>query len=119
VLAAMPRVLDVAAQVPHCALRAYVLGDRAHDLAITADEIAEMARLTEEAMRAGAVGFTTSRTILHRSKHGLVPGTHSTPEELLALGRALGAAGHGVFEMVADLPRVVRVRTGQEHNEAV
>ena len=44
-LAAMPRVLDVAAQVPHCALRAYVLGDRAHELDITSDEIAEMARL--------------------------------------------------------------------------
>ena len=102
-LAAMPRVLDVAAQVPHCALRAYVLGDRAHADEIDADAIAAMARLTEEAMRAGAVGFTTSRTILHRSKHGLVPGTNSTPEELLALGSALGAAGHGVFEMVADL----------------
>src|SRR5215510_12514397 len=102
-LAAMPRVLDVAAQLPHCALRAYVLGERAHDLELSDDEIAAMARLTEEAVRAGAVGFTTSRTILHRSKHGLVPGTHSTPEELLALGRALGKAGHGVFEMVADL----------------
>jgi N-acyl-D-amino-acid deacylase len=62
-----------------------------------------MARLTQEAMRAGAVGFSTSRTILHRSRHGLVPGTRSTPEELLALGGALGAAGHGVFEMVSDL----------------
>jgi N-acyl-D-aspartate/D-glutamate deacylase len=102
-LAAMPRVLDVAAQVPHCALRAYVLGDRAHADEIDADAIAAMARLTEQAMRAGAVGFTTSRTILHRSKHGLVPGTNSSPEELLALGSALGAAGHGVFEMVADL----------------
>ncbi len=102
-LAAMPRVLDVAAQVPHCALRAYVLGDRAHDDHVDAEAIAAMARLTEEAMRAGAVGFTTSRTILHASKHGLVPGTHSTAAELLALGGALGAAGHGVFEMVADL----------------
>ena len=102
-LAAMPRVLDVAAQVPHCALRAYVLGERAHDDQLSGDEIAAMARLTEQAMRAGAVGFTTSRTILHASKHGLVPGTSSTPEELLALGGALGAAGHGVFEMVADL----------------
>ncbi len=102
-LAAMPRVLDVAAQVPHCALRAYVLGERAHDLDLSDDEIAAMARLTEEAVRAGAVGFSTSRTILHRSRHGLVPGTHSTPAELLALGRALGAAGHGVFEMVSDL----------------
>jgi N-acyl-D-amino-acid deacylase len=102
-LAAMRRVLDVAAQVPHCALRAYVLGERAHEVELSADEIGAMARLTEEAVRAGAVGFTTSRTILHRSRHGLVPGTFSTPEELLALGRALGAAGHGVFEMVADL----------------
>ena len=102
-LAAMPRVLDVAAQVPHCALRAYVLGDRAHELDITSDEIAEMARLTQEAMCAGAVGFSTSRTILHRSRHGLVPGTHSKPEELLGIGNALGAAGHGVFEMVSDL----------------
>jgi len=102
-LAEMPRSLDVAAQVPHCALRAYVLGDRAHDLELTESEIAEMARLTTEALRAGAVGFSTSRTILHRSRHGLVPGTHSTPEELLAIGSALGAAGHGVFEMVSDL----------------
>ncbi|HUI25267.1 MAG TPA: amidohydrolase family protein [Candidatus Kryptonia bacterium] len=102
-LAAMPRVLDVAAQVPHCAIRAYVLGDRAHDLDLSDDEIREMARLTGEAMRAGAVGFSTSRTILHRSRHGLVPGTHSKPHELLALGRALGDAGHGVFEMVSDL----------------
>jgi N-acyl-D-aspartate/D-glutamate deacylase len=102
-LAAMPRVLDVAAQVPHCALRAYVLGERAHDLDLSGDEIAAMARLTEEAARAGAVGFSTSRTILHRSRHGLVPGTHSKAEELVALGRALGRAGHGVFEMVSDL----------------
>ena len=102
-LAEMPRVLDVAAQVPHCALRAYVLGERAHDLELSNDEIAAMARLTEDAVRAGAVGFTTSRTILHRSKHGLVPGTYSAPAELLALGRALGKAGHGVFEMVSDL----------------
>jgi N-acyl-D-amino-acid deacylase len=102
-LAAMPRVLDVAAQVPHCALRAYVLGDRAHDDRLAPGEIAEMARLTADAMAAGAIGFSTSRTILHRSRHGLVPGTQSTPEELLGIGRALGAAGHGVFEMVSDL----------------
>ena len=102
-LARMPRVLDVAAQVPHCAIRAYVLGERAHDLEVTGEEIAEMARLTREAMRAGAVGFSTSRTILHRSRHGLVPGTRSKPEELLAIGAALGDAGHGVFEMVSDL----------------
>ncbi len=98
----MSRVLDVAAQVPHCAIRAYVLGDRAHDLELTSDEREALARLTLDGLRAGAVGFSTSRTILHRSVHGLVPGTRSHPEELLAIGRAMGEAGHGVFEMVSD-----------------
>src|SRR3954452_3187498 len=60
-LDATHRVLDIAAQVPHAALRAYVLGERAHDDATT-DEITEMARLTQEALEAGAVGFSTSRT---------------------------------------------------------
>src|SRR3954451_16086137 len=99
-LDAMPRVLDIAAQVPHAAVRAYVLGDRAHEEA-TADEIGEMATIVEDALRAGAVGFTTSRTILHRSKHGLIPGTDVTPDELLAIGDAMGRAGHGVFEIVS------------------
>jgi N-acyl-D-amino-acid deacylase len=102
-LGTMKRVLDVAAQVPHCAIRAYVLGERAHEVDVSEAEIAEMSRLTRDALRAGAVGFTTSRTILHRSRHGLVPGTHCTAEELLGIGRALGEAGHGVFEMVSDL----------------
>ena len=98
---AQERVLDIAAQVPHAALRAYVLGERAHEAA-DADEIVEMARLTTEALEAGAVGFTTSRTFLHRSKHGLVPGTSAPPDELLALGDAVGAAGRGVFQLIAD-----------------
>ena len=101
-LATMKRAIDVAAQVPHCAIRAYVLGERAHAEAVTEGENAEMSRLTREALGAGAIGFSTSRTILHRSRHGLVPGTRSTPEELLGIGRALGEAGHGVFEMVSD-----------------
>jgi N-acyl-D-amino-acid deacylase len=101
-LEGMERVLDIAAQVPHCAVRAYVLGERAHDLEVTDDEIAQMATITRDALAAGAVGFSTSRTILHRSIHGLVPGTYSHPKEILALGKALGDAGHGVFEMVSD-----------------
>ncbi len=77
-LGAMPRVLDVAAQVPHAAVRAYVIGERAHEEA-SADEIAEMARLVARGdARPARSGFTTSRTILHRSKHGLVPGTVGT-----------------------------------------
>ncbi|HJR26902.1 MAG TPA: amidohydrolase family protein, partial [Acidimicrobiales bacterium] len=98
----MPRTIDVAAQVPHCALRAYVMGERAHDNDTTAEEIAEMSRLAEEALRAGACGVSTSQTILHSSKHGLVPGTHAMPEELVALGEAVGRAGHGVFQIISD-----------------
>ena len=97
----MPRSVDVAAQLPHAALRAFVMGDRAHDEA-TPEDIAAMAALTEEAMSAGAVGFTTSRTILHRSKHGLVPGTSAPPDELLAISDAMGRAGRGVFQLVSD-----------------
>ena len=100
-LDASPRVLDIAAQVPHAALRAYVLGERAHEDATTA-EIGEMARLTQEALEAGAVGFSTSRTFLHRSKHGFVPGTHAPIEELMAIGDAVGRAGHGVFQLIDD-----------------
>jgi N-acyl-D-aspartate/D-glutamate deacylase len=94
-------VMDVAAQVPHCAVRAYVMGERAHDDA-THDEIAQMAGVVERAMRAGAAGFSTSRTVLHRSRHGYVPGTAAPADELFAIGGALGAAGHGVFQMVSD-----------------
>ncbi|MEA3055431.1 MAG: hypothetical protein QOD30_863, partial [Actinomycetota bacterium] len=96
-----PRVLDVAAQIPHAALRAYVMGDRAHEDA-TYDEVQQMADLAEQGLRDGAIGFTTSRTILHRSKHGFVPGTTAPVEELMAFADAIGRAGHGVFELVSD-----------------
>src|SRR5687768_8263598 len=57
-LAAQPRVMDIAAQVPHAALRAYVMGEQAHDDDATADDIEAMARLTQEALEAGAAAFT-------------------------------------------------------------
>jgi N-acyl-D-aspartate/D-glutamate deacylase len=102
-LDALPRVLDVGTQVPHCAVRAYVMGERCHDDIATPEEIEEMARVTREGVRAGALGFSTSRTILHRERNGpLVPGTYCRPEELLALAGTLGEVGHGVFEMVSD-----------------
>jgi N-acyl-D-aspartate/D-glutamate deacylase len=101
-LDATPRAIDVAAQVPHAALRAYVMGERAHERDATPDEIAAMSMLAEEGLRAGACGVSTSRTILHSSKHGLVPGTDAPPDELLALGDAIGRAGHGVFQLVSD-----------------
>jgi N-acyl-D-amino-acid deacylase len=81
------------------------MGQRSADnLEPTAAEIAEMARLVEEGMRAGALGFSTSRTILHKSIDGeLVPGTTATEPELVALGKAMAASGHGVFELTSDL----------------
>ena len=101
-LDSMPRTVDVAAQVPHTALRAFVMRDRAHEDA-SSDEIAEMADLLAEAVQAGAVGFTTSRTILHRSKHGLVPGTSAPHDELRALADAMGAVGgRRVFQVITD-----------------
>jgi N-acyl-D-amino-acid deacylase len=101
----MPRGLDVAAQVPHGALRTYVMGERgAKNEKATAADVVEMARLVREALVAGALGFSSSRTILHRAKDGeVVPGTTASDEELFGIGRAMGAAGHGVFEVASDL----------------
>lgn len=98
------RVLDVAALVPHGALRAYVLGEgRANDDA-TAAEIAEMAALARDAVLAGAVGVSTTRTILHRAKDGeLAAGTTAAAEELIGIGEALGKAGHRVFSVASDM----------------
>lgn len=103
----LPRTVDVACHVPHGAVRAYVLGDREKPGAIpTEADIAEMSRIVEEGVRAGALGFSTSRTVLHKSIDGeLVPGTTATAEELIAIGRAMGRVGYGVFEMASDLKR--------------
>ena len=106
-LEALPRTVDVATHVPHGAVRAYVMGERgANNAAPTEDEIAAMSRIVEEGLRAGALGFSTSRTVLHKSVDGvLVPGTTATKEELIGIGRAMGRVGHGVFEMASDLKR--------------
>ena len=100
-----PRVLDVATQVPHGAVRAYVMGERgARNEAANDDDIAQMARLVREGVEAGALGFSTSRTVLHLSKDGEpVPGTFANAAELIGIGRALAEAGHGVFEMASDM----------------
>jgi N-acyl-D-amino-acid deacylase len=106
-LEAMPRTVDVGTHVPHGAVRAYVLGDREKPGAVpTEEDVAEMSRIVEEGVRAGALGFSTSRTVLHRSVDGeLVPGTTATAEELIAIGRSMGRVGYGVFEMASDLKR--------------
>jgi N-acyl-D-aspartate/D-glutamate deacylase len=104
-LAGMRRAIDVAAQIPHGAVRAYVMGERgAHNEESTPDEIASMAAIVRDALRAGAIGVTSSRTLLHRAKNGEhVPGTFASEAEMLALGRAMGDAGHGVMELATDM----------------
>jgi N-acyl-D-aspartate/D-glutamate deacylase len=95
-----PHVLDIGTQIAHGPLRAYVMGERgaANEPATPAD-IAEMARLVEQALRKGALGFSTSRTPIHRSKSGeLVPGTTAGDDELFGIGEAMRRAGHGVFQ---------------------
>ena len=101
----MARAVDVSALVPHGAVRAYVMGDRGGQNAeATPDEIEGMAKVVREAVEAGAVGFSTTRTLLHRAKDGeLAAGTTASADELIGIGMALGEAGAGVFELASDM----------------
>lgn len=101
-----PKALDIGAQIPHSAVRAYVMGDRAihHDEASPAD-LAAMRELVRDALQAGAIGFSTARTFLHKyDERKYPPGTFATEDELMALGSVLGEVGHGVFQMTANHP---------------
>jgi N-acyl-D-amino-acid deacylase len=99
-----PRAIDICAQAAHLPTRVYVMGDRAvRREPATADDIAEMRRLTVEALRAGAFGFTTSRTDSHKTPDGdLVPSRDADDHELLGIGQALGITGTGAFGMNSD-----------------
>ena len=103
-LEAKPRAIDVGTQVPHGAVRAYVLGERCNtDYVPNEAEIAQMAALVREGVEAGALGFSTSRTLLHRDVRGVhVPGTFAGSDEMLALGMAMKGLRHGVYELVSD-----------------
>jgi N-acyl-D-aspartate/D-glutamate deacylase len=99
-LEAMPRSINVATQVPHAAVRAYVMRDRAHDPA-TAEDLDAMSGIVRDAIRAGALGFSTGRTAGHRDVHGNpVPGTYAHEDEVLALLDAMTVGGHGVLQIV-------------------
>ncbi len=94
--------MDVGTQIPHSAVRNYVMGERAlrHEDA-TEDDLAAMSRIVVDGLKAGALGFSTSRTVGHRSVSGEpIPGTFAEKAELLALGQALRRAGKGVFQAV-------------------
>jgi N-acyl-D-amino-acid deacylase len=95
------KMLDVGAQVPHGAVRAYVMGERgAKNEPATPDDIEAMARIVRQGMEVGALGFSTSRTIAHMAIDGEpVPGTYAAEDELFGIGRVLGDLGTGVFEL--------------------
>ncbi len=101
VIESMPRALDVATQVPHGPVRGYVMGERgARNEPATPEDIRAMAAIVKEAILAGALGFSTSRTIVHRAVDGEpVPGTFAAEDELFGIGRALRDAGAGLFEL--------------------
>ncbi|MGP0030516.1 MAG: N-acyl-D-amino-acid deacylase family protein [Acidimicrobiales bacterium] len=100
-LEGMGRSVDIGTQVPHGAVRAYVMGERgSRNEPATPEDISAMAALVEEGLGAGALGFSTSRTIVHRAVDGEpVPGTFAAEDELFGIGQALASLGTGVFEL--------------------
>ncbi len=96
----LPRVMDIGTHVPHAAVRAYVMGERAHDLATEADLVA-MVAILEESLEAGALGFSTGRTAGHWDSRGRpVPGTYAAAEELGVLLDVMTRMDKGVLEVV-------------------
>lgn len=100
-----PRAIDVAAQVPHCAVRTYVMGERGtNNETATPEDVDKMASIVKQGIQAGALGFTTSRTELHTTRDGVVmPGTYADEGELLGIGKAMGELeGTGIYGVVSD-----------------
>ncbi|HEX6310153.1 MAG TPA: amidohydrolase family protein [Acidimicrobiia bacterium] len=101
----LPRGVNVGGMVGHCPVRQWAMGERGLDPEpATDDDIAAMVELVDEAVAAGALGFSTSRTMLHRVPDGrAVPGTYARPEELLAIAGVLGRRQRGTFEVAPKL----------------
>ena len=101
---ARPHDINIASYLPHSALRVYVMGERAAagEDATPAD-IEKMAAVTREAMDAGAIGFSSSRTLFHRSSSGsLIPTLDAGEQELLAISRAMQERGDGILQIAND-----------------
>ena len=103
-LEAMPRAIDVATQVPHNPVRAYVMGeDAGTDRTSTTEEREKMAAIVAEGMASGALGFTTSRTKFHRTSTGdHVPSHFADLEELRTIVQSLKSHGDGVIGLLCD-----------------
>jgi len=104
VLKHRPRDIDIGCLLPHAAVRVYVMGDRAiaHEKA-TESDIAEMRKITAEAIRAGAFGFSTSRTLSHKSCSGeYTPTLRANEDELTGIALGMADAGSGFLEIVSD-----------------
>jgi N-acyl-D-aspartate/D-glutamate deacylase len=103
----LPKGINVGGMVGHCAVRHHVMGDRSMDEApATDDEIAAMCDAVDEAMAAGALGFSVSRTLLHRVPDGrFVPGTWADERELFAIADVLGQQQRGVYEVAPRFER--------------
>ena len=101
VLAGRRWMIDVGTHVPHAAVRAYVMGDRATDERVTADDLTRMSDIVRDGIKAGALGVSTSRILAHRTSTGaIVPGTFANRDELAALACVLNELDTGVFEVV-------------------
>ena len=100
----IPRIMNVGAQIPHGALRVFVMGERgANREAATLDDMKIMAAIAKEAIAAGALGFTSSRTIVHRTKRGAaVPSLGVDGQELIEIATAIGETGKGVLQLISD-----------------
>ncbi|MFZ0251805.1 MAG: amidohydrolase family protein [Acidimicrobiales bacterium] len=96
--------IDLCAQLPHGALRLYVMGERAARLEdATPEDIEAMRGLATEALRDGAIGFSTSRTLNHRTASGdPTPSLRAGTDELEAIALGVADAGHGVVELISD-----------------
>jgi N-acyl-D-aspartate/D-glutamate deacylase len=104
VLETKPLALDVGTQIPHGAVRAYVMGQRGadHETA-TPQEIDSMAGIVRDAIKAGALGFSTSRTEKHKDSNGvLTPTVTAHEDELLGIAKAVGSTGTGVLQGISD-----------------
>ena len=99
-----PKDMNIAAQVPHGALRLHVMGERgANREDATAHDVAEMGRLAAEGVAAGGLGFTTSRTSNHKTSTGdFTPTLTAAADELIGIARAVGRGNTGVFQLVSD-----------------